>query len=272
VYSLPLALPFGALGALGLDYWAARFRRARPALLVCLGVWLLTVYASFWIRPDTVQARLSTAVGLYALPGQDPGTDFASVLELDPRNPQAIAALADLDKTAGRLPATVARLQAAAQTTTNAVIDTALALRLGEQGDMAAALQWARRACQLTVDYPAAPALLCALSLRAGQNEEAARAGASALRLAPQNGELQFNVGLALVRLKRFAEAASRFSAAAEISPSNPDAHFWRGIALWNVPHRKAEARDEVAVAVRISPQNERWKATLEEMKRGLEP
>jgi tetratricopeptide (TPR) repeat protein len=102
--------------------------------------------------------------------------------------------------------------------------------------------------------------------LRAGRNEQAARAGALALRLAPQNSVLQFNVGLALVRLKRYAEASARLSDAAEGAPRDADAHFWLGIALWNLPGRKPAARDQVALALRLSPQNDRWKATLQEM------
>jgi tetratricopeptide (TPR) repeat protein len=266
MYCLPVVLPFCALGALGLDVWLARCRRARPFLLAWLGVWLLTVFAAFWIRPDTVPTRLAAAIGLFAAPGQDPGPAFAKVLELDPRNAEANVALAELDKSAGHVSRAAARLEAAARTTTNAMIDTALALRLGEQGRVAEALEWAGRACDLTVDYPAAPALVCSLSLRAGRNEQAARAGALALRLAPQNSELQFNVGLALVRLKRYAEASARLSDAAEGAPRDADAHFWLGIALWNLPGRKPAARDQVALALRLSPQNDRWKATLQEM------
>jgi tetratricopeptide (TPR) repeat protein len=221
MYGLPAILPFCALGALGLDFWVARCRRARPFLLVWLGVWLLTVYASFWIRPDSVQTRLAAAVGLYKAPGQDPGPAFAKVLELDPRNAEAIVALAGLDKSAGHLSRAVARLEAAARTATNAMINTALALRLGEQGRVAEAVEWAGRACELTVDYPVAPALLCSLSLQAGRNELAARAGFLALRLKPQDGEVHFNTGVALERLNRHEEAVAQFADAVECSPQN---------------------------------------------------
>jgi tetratricopeptide (TPR) repeat protein len=271
LYGLPVVLPFCALGALGLDFWMARLKRTRSFLLVWLGVWLLNVYASFWIRPDTVQARLSVAAGLFEVPGQDPGPAFAKVLELDPRNAEAVVALADLERKAGQISNAVARLEAAARTSTNAMIDTALAQQLGAQGRMAEALEWAGRACELHTDYAAAPALLCALLLRAGQNEQAAWAGSLALALKPQDGEVHFNAGLALVRLKRFAEAASQFSGAVEVSPRDADAHFWLGIALWNLPGSKAEGRDQVAIAVGLSPQNTRWKSTLEEMERGLQ-
>jgi tetratricopeptide (TPR) repeat protein len=271
MYGLPAILPFCAFGVLGLEYWALRFHKARSFLLVCLGVWLLTVYASFWIRPGAVQTRLSIAVGLLSAARQDSGPAFATVLELDPRNPIAIESLAELDKDAGRLPQALARLETAAPTATNAIIWTTLALYLGEQGRSAEAVEWARRACDLAVDYPVAPALLCSLSLRAGQNEQAVQAGCWALRLAPQDYDVHFNVGLALVRLKRFAAAAAYFSDALDCSPRGADAHFWLGIAQWNLPGKKAEALRHLATAVRLSPQNARWKTALDEMQRETE-
>ncbi len=239
MYGLPAVLPFCAFGALGLEYWTTRFSQARYFLYVCLGVWLLTVYTSFWIRPNTVQTRLSIAVGLLSASRQDSGPAFEKVLELDPRNPIAIESLAELDKDAGRLPGALTRLEAAAQTTTNAIVFTTLALYLGQQDRSAEAVVWARRACEVAVDYPAAPALLCSLLLRAGENEEAARAASWALRLGPQDYDVHFNAGLALIRLKRFAEAAACFSDALDCSPRGADAHFWLGIALWNMPGEK---------------------------------
>ncbi len=269
-FGLPALLPFCAFGVLGLDFWAARLRQMRPFLLLGLGLWLLTVYASFWIRPDTLQTRLSDAVGLLSATRADSGPAFAQVLALDPRNPIAILSLAELDHDAGRLPRALARLEAAAPTTTNAMIYATLALYLAEQGRSAEALQWARRACDLSLDYLTAPALLCSLSLRAGQNEQAVQAGCRALRLVPQDYDIHFKVGLALVRLKRYAEAVSYFSDALVWSPRDADAHFWLGIALWNVPGQKAQARDEVAAADRLSPQNAAWKSALDEMQKDL--
>jgi tetratricopeptide (TPR) repeat protein len=266
LYGLPAVLPCCALGAVGLDFWAARFPRARPVLLTWMGVWLLTVYASFWIRPDTVQTRLSIATALYKVPGQDPGPSLERVLALDPRNAEAIVSLAFLDRAAGHLSAAVARLEAAAQSITNATLDTSLAKCLGEQGRMAEALPWARRACDLTTDYPGAATVLCSLCLQAGQNEQAARAGALALRLKPQDGEVHFKVGLALERMNRHEEAAAQFSDALDRSPQRADAHYWLGRALWNLPGRQAEAREQVAAALQLSPHNAEWKSKLAEM------
>jgi tetratricopeptide (TPR) repeat protein len=131
---------------------------------------------------------------------------------------------------------------------------------------MAEALPWARRACDLTTDYPGAATVLCSLCLQAGQNEQAARAGALALRLKPQDGEVHFKVGLALERMNRHEEAAAQFSDALDRSPQRADAHYWLGRALWNLPGRQAEAREQVAAALQLSPHNAEWKSKLAEM------
>ena len=135
---------------------------------------------------------------------------------------------------------------------------------------MAEALEWAGRANELTVDYPGAPTVLCSLALRAGQNEQAVGAGTLALRLKPQNGEIHFNVGLALERMNRHEEAATQFYYALDSTPQRADAHYWLGMALWNLPGRKAEARDQVAAAHQLAPQNAAWKSKLAEMEKEL--
>jgi tetratricopeptide (TPR) repeat protein len=155
-------------------------------------------------------------------------------------------------------------LEAATQTVTNELIDTTLAWYLNRQGRVTNALEWARRACALSTDYPVAPALLCSLSLQAGENEEAVRAGKMALRLKPQDGEVHFNVGLALARMNRHPDAALYLLNAVTLSPRRADAHYWLGMALWNLPGRRALARDQVAAALELSPQNAEWKAKLD--------
>jgi tetratricopeptide (TPR) repeat protein len=237
---------------------------------VWLGVWLLTVYASFWVRPGTLQTELAVATGLHGVAGQDAGPSYARVLALDPRNAIAMVSLTELDKDAGHLARAAARLEEAAQTTTNAMIDTALAGDLAGEGRLAEAIEWARRACGLTLDYAPAPALLCELSLRAGQNEQAVRAGAAALRLEPWDDEVHFNVGVAWARLRRYPEAAGQLADAVVCKPRRADAHYELGLALWRLPGRKAEARDHVATAVRLSPQNAQWKSALAKMQQEM--
>jgi tetratricopeptide (TPR) repeat protein len=161
-------------------------------------------------------------------------------------------------------------LEVAAQTHTNATIDTGLAQCLGDEGRMAEALEWAGRANELTVDYPGAPTVLCSLALRAGRNELAVRAGSLALRLKPQNAEVHCNVGLALERMNRHEEAARQFYYALDCSPERADAHYWLGITLWNLPGRKADGRDQVAAALQLVPQNAEWKSKLAVMQKEL--
>ncbi len=134
MYALPAVLPFCAFGALGMEYFCARFRRVRSVLFVCLGVWMLTVYTSFWIRPDAVQTRVSRAVGLLSAARQASGPAFEKVLELDPTEPIAVESLAELDKDAGRIPEATKRLEAEARSVTNEIVWTTLALYLSDQG------------------------------------------------------------------------------------------------------------------------------------------
>ena len=57
-YALPVLLPFCALGVLGFEFWAGRGKVLRYVLGVTVGIWMLNVYASYWIRPHTVQREL----------------------------------------------------------------------------------------------------------------------------------------------------------------------------------------------------------------------
>src|SRR5271170_5706572 len=65
-YGLPVLLPFSALGALGFEFWAGRGKVARYVLGVACGVWLVNVYASFWIKPHIVQNELASAISASA--------------------------------------------------------------------------------------------------------------------------------------------------------------------------------------------------------------
>jgi len=56
-FGLPALLPFCALGALGFEFWSGRGKVTRYALALAMGIWLLNVYASFWIRPHTVESE-----------------------------------------------------------------------------------------------------------------------------------------------------------------------------------------------------------------------
>ena len=77
-------------------------------------------------------------------------------------------------------------------------------------------------------------------------------------------------MGLASIRLRHFDDAITYFSNALDCSPNSADAHFWLGISLWSFPLRKAEGVEHISSAVRLSPQNARWKTTLEEMQKEM--
>ncbi len=262
-FALPAIIPFAAFIILGLESWLKLGKKIEYLLYSWLAVWLASTYAAFWILPDSAETRLSLAERARPVNKPEQRAIFEDVLSTQPDNARVILDLARTDDDSKQA---IARLEKAAQTRTNVMIDTDLALRLGEDGRTEEALAWARRACALSMDYAPAPVLLCSLSLRAGQNEQAASAGSWALRVSPQNADLQLYTGLACMRLKRYEEAAPRFADAVEFAPQNPDAHFWRGMALWSVGRNPMEAREEVATAVRLVPQNAKWKAALDEM------
>ncbi len=262
-FALPAIIPFAAFVLLGIDGWVKLGKKLEYLLYAWLAVWLVSTYAAFWIRPGSAQAQLAIAERMDPPQKPELRATFEHLLSTQPDNARVIL---DLARMVDDPKEAIARLEKAAQTITNVMIDTDLALRLGDEGRTEEALAWAKRACALSMDYPPAPVLLCSLSLRAGQNEQAAVAGSWALRVSPQNADLQLYTGLALMRLKRYDEAVPRFADAVEFAPQNPDAHFWHGMALWSLAGNQAEAREEVATAVRLAPQNAKWKAALDEM------
>ena len=95
-YGLPALLPFCAFGALGFEYWTGRGKVVRKVMGVALGIWLVNVYASFWIRPNTVESELASAISRLSL-NEDPSKDFLNILNQHPGDSQATICLAMLE-------------------------------------------------------------------------------------------------------------------------------------------------------------------------------
>jgi predicted O-linked N-acetylglucosamine transferase (SPINDLY family) len=79
---------------------------------------------------------------------------------------------------------------------------------------------------RLAAADPADPdphALLAAILLQRGKPREAAEAATTALKLRPTHANAAFNLGNALVRLERFAEAERAFRQADAAHPNDPD-------------------------------------------------
>ncbi|MCC6471436.1 MAG: tetratricopeptide repeat protein [Alphaproteobacteria bacterium] len=95
--------------------------------------------------------------------------------------------------------------------------------RLAQQGQFDRAETLCR---QLAAASPADPdphALMAAILLRRGNASAAAQSAAHALKLAPRHGNAAFNLGNALVRLERFAEAERAFRQADAAHAGDPD-------------------------------------------------
>ncbi|MCC7045257.1 MAG: tetratricopeptide repeat protein [Alphaproteobacteria bacterium] len=95
--------------------------------------------------------------------------------------------------------------------------------RLAQQGQFDRAEALCR---QLAAASPADPdphALMAAILLQRGDASAAAQSAALALKLDPRHGNAAFNLGNALVRLERFAEAERAFRQADKAHPGDPD-------------------------------------------------
>jgi Flp pilus assembly protein TadD len=83
-----------------------------------------------------------------------------------------------------------------------------------------------RRALAVTQDNPTAQCLLGRALFKAGKLEEAEGHLLEALRLEPQDADLQLDCATVMAREGKFAEAVARFSEILRQRPGNADAHF----------------------------------------------
>jgi tetratricopeptide (TPR) repeat protein len=83
-----------------------------------------------------------------------------------------------------------------------------------------------------------------------GQYEES-------LRLAPDSPETHNNLGAALVAEGRVSEAVDQYNEALRLRPDLSEIHFNIAMAILNVPGRRAEAAEHLAIFLRAHPENE---------------
>jgi Tfp pilus assembly protein PilF len=231
---------------------------------------MAVVYASFWIRPRTVEAQLSSAMAmLYNGNESDPAKGFLKVLETDPTNSVATAFLAELDSRGGHNDRAAQRVEQALQRHPgDAYLEARGAPYVAVQGQLAEAMTWASNATSQAPDDFVAPEVWCALALQARQYETAERAARIALRADPFPPATHVNLGLALLHFGRTNEAVEQFTVAAAGFPVSPSAHFWLATALAGQPGKQAQARDQMEQAVRLDPENAAWRAALERMRK----
>jgi tetratricopeptide (TPR) repeat protein len=268
-FGLPVLLPFCALGALGFDYWTGRGKVARYVLGAALGIWLLNLYASFWIRPNTSQTGLSSAIAASVYLKEDSSEAFLDLLRRYPGNSQATVWLASMESQKHPEQAMERLEQALKDGPADAAIESELARELALCGRSDEAFVHAKRAVELAPEDEVVARMWCVLALRRKSYEEAIAAGRYALSLNPADPGTHYNLGVALMNLRQIPEAISQFSAVVNTKPAWADAQFYLGLCLLNQPGKRDKSLGPLQEAVRLNPTNAGWQAALQNALKG---
>jgi hypothetical protein len=263
-FGLPLLLPFGALGALGFEYWTGRGKVAGYVVGAALGVWLLNVYASFWIRPDAMQTELASAITGSGSPRGDPGEAIFNVLKRHPSESRPIIWLASLGIPRNPEQAVQQLEQALKEDPANARNETFLARDLALCGRAAEAVRHAKHAAELAPEDELALQTWGRLAFRLNDYKEAVAAGRQALSLDPTDSQTHYKMGLALMRLGQVPEAARHFAAIVDAQPTWADAQFELGLCLLYQPGQRSQGLAHLKEAVRLDPANSAWQEVLQ--------
>jgi tetratricopeptide (TPR) repeat protein len=231
-YLLTGMLPLCAFGAVGLDGLARLGRAPAAVLVVLLGTWAGTAYASFWIDPaGPVTQNWAGAEALHAGYYRLARARFRQALEADPHSVPARVNLARaLLPTGDTFEArrVIEEVQRDAPDEPDALLVLAAVRQAGGRvGDSVAPL---RRAGELAPDHPLVYPMLGGALLELKRDEEATAAYRQALRVEPWNPAHHANLGLLLARTGRTEEALAQYRLAADIYPDNPD---WLADQAW---------------------------------------
>jgi len=268
-FGLPVLLPFSALGALGFEFWAGRGKVARYVIGVALGIWLVNLYASFWIRPNTVQSELSSAIATSVFAKGDSTEAFLNVLQHHPGNRQATIWLASLESQKHPEQAVKRLEQALKHDPTDAPIESYLSRNLALCGRLDEAVVHAKHAVELAPEDEVVAQNWCVLALRHKSYEETVAAGRHALSLNPADLRAHYQLGFALMNLKQIPEAISHFSAIVNVIPTWADAQFSLGLCLLDQEGKRDEGLGHLREAVRLNPRNTAWQAVLQNALKG---
>ena len=263
-FGLPALLPFCALGALGFEYWTGRGKVAGYVVGAALVVWLLNVYASFWIRPDAIQTELASAISNSASSNRDPGGAILKVLNRHPSQSQPLLWLASLGSPRNPAQAVQQLEEALKVDPANARNETYLARDLALCGRLAEAVRHAKHAVELAPEDELASLHWFRLAFRNNDYKEAVAAGREVLSQDLNDPEIQYPLGLALMRLGEVPEAARRFSATVDAQPTWADAQFELGLCLLYQPGQRSQGLAHLKEAVRLNPANSAWQEALQ--------
>jgi hypothetical protein len=268
-YGLPVLLPFCAFGALGFEFWAGRGKAARYVLGVALGIWLVNLYASFWIRPNTVHTEMVSAIADSRSLKRESPEAFLNVLKHHPGDSLAMIWLASLESKEHPERAMKRLEQALKNDPANAWIESELAWNLALCDRLDEAVVHAKHAVELAPENEVAAQTWCKLAWHRKSYEETVTAGRYALSINPTDETTHFDLGLALANLRQIPEATSQFSALVNAKPAWAEAQFYLGLCLLNQPGKRNEGLGHLREAVRLDPANTGWQAALEKALKG---
>ena len=268
-YALPILLPLCAFGALGFEFWSSRGRVARCLCSVGLGIWLVNVYASFWIRPDTLLTELSSAIAANVYLKGDSYQTFLNVVNHYPGDSQAVIWLASVESQKNP-EQSVKRLEQALQNDPdNAWVESYLARDLARCNRLDEAVVHAQRAARLAPEDEVLARTWCMLALRHKDYNDAVAAGRHTLGLSPTDVGAHLLLGMALLNLQQVPEAIRHLSAVVTAKPELAEAQFYLGVCLLDQPAQRDAGLAHLREAVRLDPKNTEWQTALQKALKG---
>jgi tetratricopeptide (TPR) repeat protein len=232
-YGLSALIPFCAFGALGLEALAASWRPVRPVLAIAVGLWALNSYASFWIYPASPSAAIINAKSMVREGRVSEAAPLLEeVLQREPGNADVRSLQLWVLTTAGDFDRAGTQAEFAARNHPNhAGVQFALANLFAQRGQMAPAIEHARRAMELAPGDAHFYEFLAMLLAKQGRYDEAAEVSRTGLRVDPASGQLRFALGLGLL-IHGATNADAQLELAFRLQPHLPGAHAMLGAVL----------------------------------------
>lgn len=220
-YGLMALSVFAVFVSRGFDVLAGSSRARSAALVVALGTWAATAYATYWTDPDSPKVAQTKATAL-VWAGDERGAvkTLRSALARAPEDWGIRTGLARaLMEGGGPTREVPALLRAGEDAPDLAPRHLALALFAGSRGDFDAAISSARRAAALDPDDPDAWAVLASALEASGRPLPAIEAWREVLRIQPQDPASHDALASLYQRTGQPAAAALHRDYAARVRP-----------------------------------------------------
>ncbi len=225
-YGFPALAPLCVFGALGLDFLFRRSGRLRPLICIILGIWVMTVFASFCISGSSTATALAQARTLAKAGRAGEAVQvLTTALQSNPQSAELHRVLAEilLPFDQGQDAFNHAQL-AVNEDPTDGENHLVLATALVRQNQIAEATVEARKALELAPGSTPAATRLAALLTQQESYGEAERVARKGLALSPYNSELRLQLAAALISRHELAEGTNQLHIAMELRPAMRDA------------------------------------------------